>query len=79
MAKVDYNTIVPQNIVNYLNGHGIKASFIADKAGYSRQIFYAILRGRRTMRPSDIVAISDALGMTPNDLFSLHEEAKEQQ
>jgi transcriptional regulator with XRE-family HTH domain len=47
----------------------LKQSLIAAKAGYSVNQFNAMLRGTKTIKPSDILKISEALDVTPNELF----------
>lgn len=44
---------------------------VAEKAGYSKQVFNDMLNGRRIIKLTDIPPIATALGVTPNELFGV--------
>ena len=48
---------------------GMKQCAVAERVGVTNQMFSDMLNGRRLIKPCDIVAISKALDVTPNDLF----------
>lgn len=75
MSVADYNVTLPKNIVDLINARGLKQCAVAEKAGLSKQKFNSMLNGRRIIRPCDTIAIADALGVTPNDLFLPEEQA----
>ena len=47
----------------------MKQCAVAERVGVTNQMFSDMLNGRRLIKPCDIVAISKALDVTPNDLF----------
>lgn len=65
------NSVVPAAIERIIRERGIKKSVVAVRANMSNQMFSDMLNGRRLIKPCDIVAISKALDVTPNDLFAL--------
>lgn len=50
---------------------GIKQKVVAERAGYSVQQFSNMLNGRKLISATDVWRISQALGVTPNDLFGI--------
>lgn len=52
-----------------IKAKGMKQCAVAERVGVSNQMFSDMLNGRRLIKPCDIVAISKALDVTPNDLF----------
>lgn len=63
--------VIAENAIAIINEKGLKHNAVAKKAGYSRQQFSYMLHGRKNIAPSDILRISNALGVTPNDLFGI--------
>lgn len=63
--------VVQQNIKKYVIASGMKQSAIAAKAKISEKQFSALICGRKLLLPEHIAAIAVALGVTPNDLFSI--------
>lgn len=63
------SSVVAQNTRRIINEHGLKNKAIAEKAGYSEKQFSNMLNGRRVITWIDIIKISNALEVTPNDLF----------
>ena len=62
-----------QNIKRIIADKGLKQIYIAEKAGYDRQVFNNMLNGRKIITDADIPRIANALGVEPNDLFKLPE------
>lgn len=62
------NTLV-QNIRRIIHEKGLKQCAVAEKAGYSRQQFNAMLTGRRLITDIDICKITSALNVDANALF----------
>lgn len=68
-------TCVAENIKRIINEKGYKQSAIAERAGYSRQQFSAIVCRRKVLKDTDISAIANALDVTPNELFGVSPRA----
>ena len=64
------NSIVPAAIERIIKERGLKKNVVAARANMSTQMFSDILNGRRLIKPSDIIALSHALDVMPNDLFT---------
>ena len=64
------DSVVAGNVRRIIQERGMKNKAVAEKAGYSESQFSAILSNRRVIKAIDVAAISDALGVTPNDLFA---------
>lgn len=64
------NTPVIPNIRKIINERGLKQCAIAEKAGYSKQQFNAMLTGRKLITDVDILKIIIALDVDANALFS---------
>ena len=60
---------VARNTRRIISTLGLKNRVVAKRAGYSEQQFSAMLNGRKIIKECDVAAISNALGVTPNDLF----------
>lgn len=69
MNASKYNLALPANIEKEIERQGLKNSAVAKKAGYSAQQFSCMLNGRKIIKPCDILAISEALGVSVSDLF----------
>lgn len=63
------NTAVIPNIRKIINERGLKQCAVAEKAGYSKQQFNAILTGRKLITDVDIVKITSVLNIDANALF----------
>ena len=64
------NSIVPAAIERIIKERGLKKNVVAARANMSTQMFSDILNGRRLIKPSNIIALSHALDVMPNDLFT---------
>lgn len=69
MSVKERNANVPENIKRIMMEKGLKCSAVAGWAGITSVAFSNMLNGRQIIDAYDLVAISDALGVTPNDLF----------
>ena len=74
MKTKDYNLVLPDNIVRFINEKGMKQCAVAERAGFSKQQFSDMLNGRKIIKPCDAYAISETLGVTMNDLFKMKKE-----
>lgn len=70
------NTVVIPNIRKIIDERGLKQYSVAKKAGYTKQQFNNLLNGRKIVTDIDICKITDALGVTANDLFSSEGQAE---
>ncbi len=59
---------------NLIREKGLKNKTVATRAGYSEKQFSRIMTGAKPMRSEDILRISQALGVTPNELFGISEQ-----
>ena len=66
------NSIVAKNTKRIIEARGLKKSAVAIQAGFSVQQFSAILNNRKIVKDTDIIAIANALCVTPNELFGLN-------
>lgn len=69
MNASKYNIMLPVNIACAIKVRGMKNNAVAERAGFSPQQFSDMLNGRKIIKPCDILAISDALGVSVGDLF----------
>lgn len=56
---------VYQKVKQYLEEHGIRQSFVADKCGISASTFNSMLNGKRKMYAEDLRMICYALEVPP--------------
>lgn len=64
-------SIVARNAKRIIMERGYKQKAIAALAGYNEKTFNNLLNGRKTVTDRDIVAISEALNIEPNELFAM--------
>lgn len=69
------STAVIPNIRKIIDERGLKQCAIAEKAGYSKQQFNAMLTGRRLITDADILKIIIALDVDANTLFMARKES----
>lgn len=62
---------VADNIRLIIKRKGLKNCAVANKAGFSINQFSALLNKRRIIRDVDIIAIANALEVSPNELFGI--------
>ncbi len=66
---------ITKNIYKIIKNKMLVQSAVATRAGYDAKTFNNMLRGRKLILPEDIVRISKALEVTPNELFGYDEIA----
>lgn len=66
---------VSENIYKIIKEKMLIQSAVAKKAGYSAKAFNNMLRGRKLILAEDVLRISNALEVTPNELFGYDETA----
>lgn len=71
------NGSVAKNIKEIILRKGLKQKSVAEKAGFSEKDFSAMLTNRKIIKVSEIVNISKALGVTPNELYGLAKKEEE--
>lgn len=69
MSIANMNATVPIAVNQIINERGLKQCAVAERAGISNQMLSDMLNGRRLIKARDVLALADALGVTPNDLF----------
>lgn len=70
---------VAENTKAIIDRRGYKHKAIAEKAGYSVQQFSGMLNGRKLITWKDVLHISNALGVTPNDLYGITSEEEQKE
>ena len=60
---------VPETVARIIASKGLKKKFVAERVGMTAQRLSDIMANRRVLKMCDLVALSSALGVTPNDLF----------
>lgn len=69
------NIPVAENLQRIIHQKGLKQCVIAEKSNLSVQMLNDMLNGRRIIKASDIVDISKALEISPNELFKQSDSA----
>lgn len=64
-----YNAMIPANIITLIRAKGMKNGAVAERAGYSIQQFSDMLNGRKIIKPCDVLAICEAMDVSPDQLF----------
>lgn len=71
MSMKESNIVLPENICRIINEKGMKQGAVAERAGYSKQQLSDMINGRRIIKPCDILALANVLGVTVGDLFKI--------
>ena len=74
MMVSECNAPVAENIERIINEKGLKKAFVAQKAGYTAQMFNDMIKGRRIIKVSDIVRLCPILDVDANYLFRIRVE-----
>lgn len=61
--------VVQSKVAQYLEEHGIKQSWLAQKTGLTDNMISGILNGKRKMTADEFVRICKAIGKNPNDFM----------
>lgn len=61
---------IADNTRRIIAERGLKNRAVAERAGFSEKQFSAILNKRRVVRDIDVIAIAQALDVTPNELLT---------
>ncbi len=64
---------VAEKIYVIIQEKNFKQSAIAVASGYNPKTFNNLLKGRKKITANDVVPICNALGITPNELFSVNQ------
>lgn len=62
-------SVVAGNVKRIIKLRGLKNKAVAENAGYTEKQFSALLNNRRVIKDLDVIAIANALDVTPNELF----------
>lgn len=65
-------SVVMSNVRRIIFEEGYKQKAVAAKAGYTYQQFNNLLNNRKTVTDEDVIKLSKALNVTPNDLFGFN-------
>ena len=66
MTISECNSPVAENIQQIIRENGLKQTYIAEKAGYTTQMFSNMLVGRKIIKVCDVIRICTALGVDAN-------------
>lgn len=69
MTITEMNAGVPEAIERIIKKKGMKKCAIASMANIEKNAFSEMLNGRRLIKLDDLLRISRALGVSPNDMF----------
>lgn len=69
-------SVIAKNTKRIINDKGLKHVAVAARAGFSTQQFSALLNNRKVIKDTDVIAIANALEVTPNDLFGVSENGE---
>lgn len=64
-------SLIAENTKRIISEKGMKKRAVAERAGFSESQFSALLNNRKVIKDSDVIAIANALSVTPNDLFGI--------
>lgn len=67
--------LVAQNTKRIIEERGLKQRAVAFKAGIPEKMLSDIINGRVIAKENHIIAISNALNITPNELFGINNKA----
>ena len=70
-------SIVARNTKRIILERGYKQRAVAKMAVYDEKTFSNMMTGRKMITDSDIIAISNALMVSPNELFSTEDPKRE--
>ena len=70
-------SLIAENTRRIIASRGLKNGAVAALAGFSDKQFSALLCNRRIIRDVDVIAIANALNVTPNELFGFVQPAPE--
>lgn len=74
MGIAEYNAPVAENLLRFIDAHGLKHAYVAQKAGYTKQELSYMLHGRKLIKPCDIHRLLCVLGTDANTLFENRKE-----
>lgn len=69
MRIAECNEPMASNVQKIIEEKGLKQIAVAERAGYSKQQFNAMLNGRKVIKPCDVLAIAAALAVDTSALF----------
>ena len=71
-------SIVADNVSKIIRDRCLKQCAVAAKAGYSKQQFNDMLRGRKLIKDTDISRLASALEVDANTLFKVDAAGKKE-
>lgn len=73
MRIAEGNEPMASNVQKIIEEKGLKQVAVAERAGYSKQQFSAMLNGRKVIKPCDVLVIAAALAVDTSALFEKKE------
>lgn len=70
------NQLLIKNIRDFIEEKGLKQCAVAQKAGFSANVFSSMLNERKIITAEHIPCIAYALGVEVNDLYKKADQAK---
>lgn len=71
MSIDTYNAAVPENLSRIIRERGLKQNYVAERAGLTEAQLSGIIKGRRVVKVSDLIQLSDVLGVSVNALVAV--------
>lgn len=68
-------SMIPERVEQITVRKGMKRRAVAERAGFTEQQFCDMMHRRRLIKDTDVLAIANALGVTPNDLYGISRDA----
>lgn len=76
MKACECNGIIPNNIRKIIIQKGLRYNAVARRVGITNKKLSDMLNGRRIIKAIDIMRISEALEVTPNEIFGTDSNQK---
>ena len=66
---MNIDSVIAPNVKKIIKEKGLKQSAVAEKTGYTKQQFNAMLNGRKIIKDVDVLRIATVLSVDINTLF----------
>lgn len=63
------NYPVANNVSRIIDEKGLKQVYVAEKAGYSKQMLNDMINGRRLMKVKDVINLKNVLNVSYDELY----------
>lgn len=71
MKEAKSEVDIGKNVKKIIDRNGLKQKAVAAKAGYTEQVFSNLINGRKIMSAYDVIKISSALDVMPNEILGI--------